>query len=126
MLILLHAMVTGGDAIDDAGVLRTGRTQEVLGQRVMAPSTLGTFLRSVTFGHPQHPARPTPLPWPRRSMSGQLPIGPETIIHMLIRYPSPSHTRCATGHHPQPAASNRRRSAAALTRTLAHSAADSG
>ena len=51
VLTLLHAMVAGGDAIDDADVLRTGRTQEVLGHRVMAPSTLGTFLRSFSFGH---------------------------------------------------------------------------
>jgi hypothetical protein len=51
VLTLVHAMVAGGDAIDDADVLRTGRTQEVLGHRVMAPSTLGTFLRSFTFGH---------------------------------------------------------------------------
>jgi hypothetical protein len=51
VLTLLHAMVAGGDAIDDAEVLRTARTQEVLGHRVMAPSTLGTFLRSFTFGH---------------------------------------------------------------------------
>jgi hypothetical protein len=32
-------------------VLRTGATAQVLGHRVMAPSTLGTFLRSFTFGH---------------------------------------------------------------------------
>src|SRR5215207_6674038 len=51
VLTLLHAMVAGGDVIDDADVLRTARTQEVLGHRVMAPSTLGTFLRSFTFGH---------------------------------------------------------------------------
>ena len=51
VLTLLQAMVAGGDAIDDANLLRTGRTQEVLGHRVMAPSTLGTFLRSFSFGH---------------------------------------------------------------------------
>ena len=51
VLTLLHAMVAGGDAIDDANLLRTGRTQQVLGHRVMAPSTLGTFLRSFSFGH---------------------------------------------------------------------------
>jgi hypothetical protein len=51
VLTLLHAMVAGGDAIDDANLLRTGRTQEVLGHRVIAPSTLGTFLRSFSFGH---------------------------------------------------------------------------
>jgi hypothetical protein len=32
-------------------LLRTGATAAVLGHRVMAPSTLGTFLRSFTFGH---------------------------------------------------------------------------
>ena len=32
-------------------VLRAGSTGLVLGHRVMAPSTLGTFLRAFTFGH---------------------------------------------------------------------------
>jgi Transposase DDE domain group 1 len=44
-------MVAGADCIDDTDVLRTGQTAQVLGHRVMAPSTLGTFLRSFTFGH---------------------------------------------------------------------------
>jgi Transposase DDE domain group 1 len=51
VLTLLHAMAAGADCIDDADVLRTGATAAVLGHRVMAPSTLGTFLRSFTFGH---------------------------------------------------------------------------
>ena len=51
VLTLLHALVAGGDCIDDAEVLRTGSTAQVLGHRVMAPSTLGTFLRAFTFGH---------------------------------------------------------------------------
>jgi Transposase DDE domain group 1 len=51
VLTLLHALVAGADCIDDADVLRTGSTAAVLGHRVMAPSTLGTFLRSFTFGH---------------------------------------------------------------------------
>jgi hypothetical protein len=51
VLTLVHALVAGGDCIDDADVLRTGSTATVLGHRVMAPSTLGTFLRSFTFGH---------------------------------------------------------------------------
>ena len=51
VLTLLHAMAAGGDCIDDADVLRTGQTAQVLGHRVMAPSTLGTFLRAFTFGH---------------------------------------------------------------------------
>jgi hypothetical protein len=51
VLTLVHAMVAGGSHIDHADVLRCGATQSVLPHRVMAPSTLGTFLRSFTFGH---------------------------------------------------------------------------
>jgi hypothetical protein len=50
LLTLVHSMLAGGDCIDDADVLRCGATSQVLGHRVMAPSTLGTFLRSFTFG----------------------------------------------------------------------------
>jgi hypothetical protein len=48
---LIHAMVAGAECIDDCDVLRSGSTHRVLGHEVMAPSTLGTFLRSFTFGH---------------------------------------------------------------------------
>jgi hypothetical protein len=51
LLTLVHSMLAGGDCIDDADLLRCGATSQVLGHRVMGPSTLGTFLRSFTFGH---------------------------------------------------------------------------
>ncbi len=51
VLTLVHAMVAGADCIDDCDVLRSGATGKVLGHGVMAPSTLGTFLRSFSFGH---------------------------------------------------------------------------
>jgi hypothetical protein len=51
VLSLVHAMLLGADCIDDCDVLRAGRTETVLGHKAMAPSTLGTFLRSFTFGH---------------------------------------------------------------------------
>jgi hypothetical protein len=51
VLTLVHAMVAGASHIDHAEILRSGGTQRVLPFRVMAPSTLGTFLRSFTFGH---------------------------------------------------------------------------
>ena len=51
VLTLVHAMVAGGSHIDHADVLRSGATQSVLPHRVMAPSTLGTFLRAFSFGH---------------------------------------------------------------------------
>ncbi|MHB1208697.1 MAG: IS1380 family transposase [Acidimicrobiales bacterium] len=48
---LVHALVAGASCIDDADVLRSGATSSVLSHRVMAPSTLGTFLRRFSFGH---------------------------------------------------------------------------
>ena len=51
VLTLVHAMAAGASHIDHTDVLRSGATSSVLGHRVMAPSTLGTFLRSFTFGH---------------------------------------------------------------------------
>jgi len=51
VLTLVHAMVAGAAHIDHADILRAGATGGVLSHRVMAPSTLGTFLRSFTFGH---------------------------------------------------------------------------
>lgn len=48
---LVHAMALGADSIDDCDLLRAGGTETLLGHRVMAPSTLGTFLRSFSFGH---------------------------------------------------------------------------
>jgi hypothetical protein len=51
LLTLVHALVAGGDCIDDVELLGCGSTQAVLGHRVMAPSTVGTFLRAFTFGH---------------------------------------------------------------------------
>jgi hypothetical protein len=51
VLTLVAAILAGGSHIDHADRLRAGATQRVLPFRVMAPSTLGTFLRSFTFGH---------------------------------------------------------------------------
>jgi hypothetical protein len=51
VLTLVHSMIAGGSHIDHADVLRAGNTAGVLPHRVMAPSTLGTFLRAFTFGH---------------------------------------------------------------------------
>ena len=51
VMSLVHAIVAGGSHIDHADVLRCGGTEAVLPFRVMAPSTLGTFLRAFSFGH---------------------------------------------------------------------------
>src|SRR4051794_9747598 len=51
VMTLVSAMALGADCIDDCDLLRAGRTGQVLGHQVVAPSTLGTFLRAFTFGH---------------------------------------------------------------------------
>jgi hypothetical protein len=51
LLTLVHALAAGGDCIDDVEALRCGSTASVLGHRVMAASTIGTWLRAFTFGH---------------------------------------------------------------------------
>ena len=51
VMTLIYAMALGADCIDDCDVLRSGRTGALLGGRLAAPSTLGTFLRAFTFGH---------------------------------------------------------------------------
>ena len=48
---VVAAMLAGATHIDHVGMLRAGRTGRVLGFRPMAPSTVGTFLRTFTFGH---------------------------------------------------------------------------
>jgi len=50
-MTLVSAMLAGADSIDDCDLLRAGRAEALLGHRVMAPSTLGTFLRAFSFGH---------------------------------------------------------------------------
>ena len=47
---LVAGMVAGADSIDDMALLRHGGMDRLFGG-VRAPSTLGTFLRTFTFGH---------------------------------------------------------------------------
>jgi hypothetical protein len=50
-MTLIESALAGGDCIDDADRMRVASTPAVLGHAVRAPSTLGTFLRSFTWGH---------------------------------------------------------------------------
>jgi hypothetical protein len=45
-MTLVHSLLAGGDSIAEADLLLAGASQGVLGHGVLAPSTLGTFLRS--------------------------------------------------------------------------------
>ena len=47
VLTVVSAMLAGATHIDQVDILRAGATAEVLPHRVMAPSTIGTFLRIV-------------------------------------------------------------------------------
>jgi hypothetical protein len=51
VMSLVSAMALGADCIEDCDIPRSGQTGAVLGHRVAAPSTLGTFSRAFTFGH---------------------------------------------------------------------------
>jgi hypothetical protein len=50
-MTVIHSVLAGGDSIDDCDALRAGSTMAVLGHAVLAPSTIGTFLRSFSWGH---------------------------------------------------------------------------
>ena len=51
VLTLVASVLVGGCCIDDARRLGSGSAAAVLPFAPLAPSTLGTFLRSFTFGH---------------------------------------------------------------------------
>jgi hypothetical protein len=64
----VHGILAGAECIDDLGVLRAGATERVLPTKPIAPSTVGTWLRSFTFGHitgrqgiPTASTRPSPV-----------------------------------------------------------------
>ncbi|MGH2708508.1 MAG: transposase, partial [Actinomycetota bacterium] len=50
-MTVISSLLAGGDCIDDVSALRAGKTGAVLGHRVAAPSTVGTFLRAFRWGH---------------------------------------------------------------------------
>jgi hypothetical protein len=51
LLTLAGTLVAGGDCTDDAAMLKVGATGKVLGHKVLAPSTMGTWMSTATFGH---------------------------------------------------------------------------
>ena len=51
LLTITSTLLSGGDCIDDIGLLHAGVTGKVLGHGTVAASTAGTWLRSLTFGH---------------------------------------------------------------------------
>jgi hypothetical protein len=80
VMSLVHGMLAGADSIDDMNVLRAGSTGLVLGHRVMAPSTLGTFLRAFTFGHVRQLDRVLDVALARAWQAGAGPGGGPLVI----------------------------------------------
>ena len=50
-MTVVSALLAGAEWIDDVDVLRASASATVLGHEVRAPSTIGTWLRSFTWGH---------------------------------------------------------------------------
>jgi hypothetical protein len=50
-MTVIHSVLAAADSIDGCEVLRAGATAAVLGHELRAPSTIGTFLRSFSWGH---------------------------------------------------------------------------
>jgi hypothetical protein len=69
LLTLIHAMLAGGGCIDDADLLRCGATSQVLGHRVMAPST-GRDLLARLHLRARPPARPAHRAAPCQGVGG--------------------------------------------------------
>lgn len=50
-LTVVSTLLAGGDCIDDVNLLHAGSTAKIVGHDTVAASTVGTWLRSLTFGH---------------------------------------------------------------------------
>jgi class 3 adenylate cyclase len=75
VLTLLHALVIGGDCIDDADVLRTGFTAAVLGHRVMALPRWGPSCAASPSA-----TSASSTAWPRPSWAGRRQPAPDPAM----------------------------------------------
>lgn len=81
-LSVVASMLVGGSFIDDANRLRAGSVGVVLPFRVLAPSTLGTWLRSFTFGHIRRLDRAAELALSRAWYVGAAPEAAEMTVDL--------------------------------------------
>lgn len=80
LLSLVHTQVAGGDCIDDVNLLRAGATSRILGHDTVAASTVGTWLRSFTFGHVRQLDRVTEIALRRAWAAGAGPGDGELVV----------------------------------------------
>ena len=81
-LSVVASMLVGGSFIDDADRLRAGSTAQVLPFGPVAPSTLGTWLRSFTFGHLRQFDRANELALSRAWSLGAAPAVKEMTLDL--------------------------------------------
>ena len=81
-LSVVASMLVGGSFIDDAARLRAGSARAVLPFQVSAPSTLGTWLRSFTFGHVRQLDRAHELALDRAWSVGAVPDVAEITVDL--------------------------------------------
>jgi len=81
-LSVVASMLVGGSFIDDADRLRAGSARAVLPFQVSAPSTLGTWLRSFTFGHVRQLDRAHELALDRAWSVGAMPDVAEITVDL--------------------------------------------
>ena len=80
VLTVVAAMLVGASHIDHVDRLRAGSTGRVLPSAVMAPSTVGVFLRSFTWGHTRQLEKVLTLALGRAWRTGAGPgKGPVTV-----------------------------------------------
>lgn len=75
-LTVIHSALAGGDCIDDVNALRAGASAAVLGHRVAAASTVGTFLRQMSWGHARQLDAVTRRLLARAAAAGALELTP--------------------------------------------------
>ncbi|MCH8188966.1 MAG: hypothetical protein IIB66_09775, partial [Proteobacteria bacterium] len=97
-MTIIHSALAGGDSIDDCDDLRAGSTAKVLGHTVLAPSTLGTFLRSFTWGHARQldkvAAELLGRAWATgASRSPMAPLGNTRVAATAVTWPSGETSR---------------------------------
>ena len=82
VLSLVASLLVGGCCIDDTGRLRSGASQAVLPFAVVAPSTVGSFLRSFTFGHVRQLDKAAELELARAWSVGAAPAVAEMTVDL--------------------------------------------
>ena len=82
MLTVAASMLAGGSFIADAARLRSGSAGAVLPFDVVAPSTLGTFLRSFAFGHLRQFDKAAEMALSRAWSAGAAPRAAEMTVNV--------------------------------------------